>query len=122
MFAVYEYENFPEVKVILNGAPENESEFQLFLDQWLKLYEDKQNFSFIFDTKDISYANPTYCYKIANFISELKKRDVQYLQSTTIMNMNSFMNKLLELVFYIQSPIAPVTIIYEDGSTKVINP
>ena len=29
MFAVYEYENFPEVKVTFNGGPENENDFQL---------------------------------------------------------------------------------------------
>ena len=72
--------------------------------------------------KDISYANPKYCYRIANFIEEFKKRDIQYLQSTTIINMNSFINKLLELVFYIQRPIATVSIIYEDGTVKVIDP
>jgi len=122
MFAIYEYSNFPEVKVTFNGGPKDDSDFQLFLDQWEKLYEDKNNFTFTFDMKNISYANPKYCYRIANFISELKKKEIQYLLSTTIINFNSLINKLIELVFYIQKPIARVSIVYEDGTIKIIDP
>ena len=72
--------------------------------------------------KDISYAHPTYCYMVAHFINELKQNKIHYLLSTTFIHMNSIMNKLVELVFLIQTPVAPVSIIYSDGSVKVINP
>jgi hypothetical protein len=122
MFANYDYSNFPEVNVLFNGEPNNNYDFQLFLDQWLQLYKDKREFTFIFNMKDISYANPIYCYKLANFISKLKQRDIQYLQSTTFINMNLLMNKLLEFIFFIQTPVSRVIIKYNDGYTKEIYP
>ena len=58
MFAIYDYSNFPEVKVMFHGSPKDEDDFQLFTDQWLKLYEDKKEFSFLFDVENMVIVNP----------------------------------------------------------------
>jgi hypothetical protein len=122
MFATYDYTNFPEVKVIFNGSIQDESDYILFTEQWLKLYEDKNNFNFLFDMKDIGMVNLTYCYKIASFISDIKSREIQYLTESTIINVNDFSYGLLQLVFMIQSPISKVTIIKKDDVKSVIYP
>jgi len=122
MFATYDYSNFPQVKVTFNGTITNESEYFLFTEQWLKLYEDKKDFNFLFDMKDIGMVNLTYCYKIASFISDIKSREIQYLTESTIINVNDFSYGLLQVVFMIQSPISKVTIIKNDDVKSVIYP
>lgn len=122
MFANYNYENFPEVRVIFNGSINHEMDFTLFIEQWKKLYEDKLEFNFLFDMKNIGLVNPIYSYKMASFISELKKQPVQYLTRSKIINVNSIMKYLLSIVFNIQKPVAPVEVICNDGSVTIFNP
>ena len=45
------------------------------------------------------------------FIYRLKKEPIQYLQKSIIIVNNSFIQSLLDLIFFIQSPVAPVYII-----------
>ena len=70
--------------------------------------------------EDIGLVNPLYSYKMATFISELKKEPIQYLTHSKIINVNSFMKYLLYIVFNIQSPVAPVEILCKDGSVITI--
>ena len=73
MFARYDYSEFPEVRVFFTGSINTEEDFTLFTEQWIKLYDDKKDFFFIFDMENIGFIHPTYCYKMAQFISELNK-------------------------------------------------
>ena len=68
----------------------------------------------------MGYVNPKYCYKMAEFISELKGGDIQYLTSTRIINVNRYLYYLLKLIFALQGPVAPVTIVY--NGENVIEP
>jgi len=122
MFATYDYSNFPEVKVMFHGSPKDDSDFQLFLDQWLKLYEDGKDFTFLFDVEHMVIGNPYYCYKVASFIGEMKTREYQYLKSSKIINMNTLAYGLLKLVFMIQSPISEVTIHHTGGTISFVPP
>ena len=122
MFCRYDYSNFPEVRVIFNGIILNENDFALFTEQWKQLYEDKKEFTFIFDMKDIGLINPYWSYRVASFISELKKQPIQYLTKSTIINVNTFTGYLLQIVFSFQSPVAPVTILLNKGDKIYITP
>ena len=57
----------------------------------------------------------TFSIMIVNLhrIHKLKKEPVQYLQRSNIIVKNSFIHRLLDLIFFIQSPVAPVEIIYD---------
>jgi hypothetical protein len=48
---------------------------------------------------------------MAAFIHNLKKEPIQYLKRSTIIVKNSFIHRLLDLIFFMQSPVAPVEII-----------
>jgi len=120
MFANYDYTEFPQVKVTFDGVINNENDFTLFIDQWRKLYEDQHDFTFLFDMSGMGYVNPKYCYKMSQFISELKDKDKQYLTSTRIINVNRYLYYLLRLIFAIQKPVAPVTIVY--NGENIIEP
>ena len=122
MFCVYDYNKFPIVKVTFDGIIYNESDFALFTDQWKALYRDKRKFKFIFDMEGMGLINPYWSYRVASFISELKKEPIQYLEQSTIINVKSYVSYLLKIVFTVQSPVAPVIIQLTDGSSFTINP
>ena len=122
MFANYDYNKFPIVKVTFNGTIINEQDFILFTEQWLQLYEDKKEFTFIFDVKDIGLINPYWSYKVATFISQLKEQPKQYLRSSKIIHANSFTMYLLWLVFTIQVPVSIVTLVSNDNIETIIYP
>ena len=94
-FALYNYEQFPEVRVTFHGTIKKENDFTWFTQQWIDLYVDQREFNFLFDMKDIGLVNPLYSYKMASFISELKKHPVQYLTHSKKLDLHS--NNDLEL-------------------------
>ena len=122
MFCSYDYSNFPEVKVTFDGTIQGEYDFTLFTEQWKKLYEDEKEFTFIFDVKDMGLNHPYWAYRVASFISEMKEYPTQYLQSSKIINVSTFVKYLLQIVFSVQPPISPVTIIHTDETKTYINP
>ena len=111
MFAEYNYDKFPYVRVNFNKTIENNEDFDKFLAGWIELYNQKQNFIFIFDTTNVGFVNPIYCFKMAMFIHNLKQREIQYLQKSYIIVASDVVEKLLELIFFLQKPVAPVHII-----------
>ena len=109
MWANYTY-NFPIVKVDFNKTINNNAEFNDFLVNWTLLYQNKTDFSFIFNTVEVGLVNPKYCFKMTKFIRKLKKFPHQYLQKSIIIVSNSYIKYLLNLIFRIQKPVAPVYI------------
>ena len=97
-------------------------DFLLFINQWKELYKDEQEFTFLFDMKDMSFVNPIYCYKMSSFITELKKEPKQYLTRSKIINVNRIIKYLLSIIFYIQSPVAPVDIECINGTNYLVIP
>jgi hypothetical protein len=113
MFAVFDHDEFPIVRVTLNNL-ENRQDFENFLNEWLRLYDNEEYFSFEFYTKNVGLINPKYSILMSLFIRELKKRDIQYLTSSRIYVYNKFTKYLLDLIFFIQKPVANVYIHYND--------
>ena len=111
MFAEYNYDDFPYVRVNFNKTIENSEDFDKFLAGWIELYHQKKKFIFIFDTTNVGFVNPTYCVKMAMFIHNLKRREIQYLQQSFIIVASNVVEKLLELIFFLQKPVSPVYII-----------
>lgn len=111
MFSIYDYDLFPFVIVIFNGTIKHQFEFDLFINTWEKLYLDKKEFRFIFDTSNLSFVNPLYCFQMSSFIRKLKSFPYQYLKESFIIINNKFTEKLLNIIFFIQSPVAPVYLI-----------
>lgn len=119
MFAVFDHDEFPIVRVTLNNL-ENRQDFENFLNEWLKLYDDEEYFSFEFDTRNVGFINPKYSVLMSLFIRELKKRDIQYLTSSRIYVYNKFTKYLLDLIFFIQKPVATVYIHYNDEIITIL--
>jgi len=110
MWANYDYKNFPIVLVNFTNKIETKEEFNTFLKKWILLYKDKKDFTFIFDTLDVGIPKISYCYKMTKFIHTLKQFKHQYLQKSLIIVSNTYIKYLLNLIFRIQKPVAPVYI------------
>ena len=121
MFVKFNYDNFPNIYVTF-GKLNSTKEFNILIDEWLRLYEQKKPFTFIFDSSNLEVYNIKYSFKMAAFIHRLKKEPEQYLQRSIILVTNSFIQNLLDLIFFIQSPVAPVYIVRQkEDIQKILN-
>ena len=118
MFAKFEFKLFPIVIVKFSESIENDKDFDNFINSWKNLYFLKQKFTFIFDTTDVGFPHIKYCFRMSKFIRELRDESTQYLQKSLIIVRNKNVMRLLNLIFYIQPPVAPV-LITEDNFEKV---
>ncbi|MBE29545.1 hypothetical protein CL646_05720 [bacterium] len=113
MFAQYDYSLYESesiVKVTLSSYIENDMDFDIFLLKWLELYNNKKTFIFIFDTSDVGYIPLKYSLRMSIFIKNLKKQDFQYLQKSIILVNSNIVKYMLDFIFMIQPPVAPVYI------------
>jgi hypothetical protein len=108
MFANYNYDNFPIVFVSFSESINSEEEFNQFLNEWLILYHNRRDFSFIFDTRNMKNISPKYAIKMTLFIKSLRKEPYHYLQKSLILVNDKHIKRLLDFVFTLQSPVAPV--------------
>ena len=123
MFAEFDYSDYDSksiVKVKLNKTIENDPDFYDFTVRWLNLYELKKDFTFIFNADSVGYVPIKYSFKMALFIKSLKTRNRQYLKKSIIIIKNKFARALLDLIFLIQSPVAPVYIIQDHELVETI--
>ena len=111
MFAHYNYDNYEKkniVKVVFDTNIIDDNDFDNFLNEWLQLYNLKKDFIFIFDTTNVGYVPIKYSFKMSAFIKNLKRMEYQYLKKSIILVKSNFVKNMLDLIFYIQPPVAPV--------------
>ena len=124
MFAVFNETNFPIVNCMFSRTVENDSDFSAFLQKWNDLYDNQNDFTFIFDTTNVEDVPLRYSFKMAMFIKELKKRPYHYLQKSIIIVNSQKVKYLLDFIFLMQSPVAPVYILYTekfDNTQQIYN-
>jgi hypothetical protein len=110
MFFEMDKSYFPIIKIKINNSPITDVDFNIFLDAWRELYNEKKHFTFIFDTHEINNPSLKYAIQMASFIRELRKNEIQYLQKSIILINNNNIKWLLEFIFLIQPPVATVYI------------
>ena len=108
MFAEYNYDNFPVIFVTFSESINSEEEFDQFLTEWLNLYRNRSDFSYIFDTCNMKNIPIKYAIKMTLFIKNLRKQPYHYLQKSLILVNDKHIKRLLDFVFTLQSPVAPV--------------
>ena len=119
MFADFDYSQFPNVKVKLNNVIDD-NDFDKFLKDWLKLYIKKEKYTFIFDTANVSYVPLKYSIRMVEFIKELKKHKIQYLEKSIILINNSFVKQMLNIILQLQSPVAPIYLVSNEDEIDLI--
>ena len=113
--------NFPKIEIEFNHITKDE-DYELFEEGWLNLYKEQKNFYFIIDVTNISSANMKYIFKFVSFIKFIKENiKIQYLKYSIIIVNNSFIKYLLNVIFTLTSPVAPVYIINKSDYYKKLD-
>ena len=120
MFYNLNSEYYPLIIFKFNNIKINNISFEKFMKDWINLYKKNKNFILIFDTTFMSIPNIKYCFKMAAFIKKIRKFNPQYLNRSIIIVKNKKISNLLELIFFLQSPVAPVYIT-NDNLHTVLN-
>lgn len=110
MFAEFDESMFPTIKVILHEGPNNDTDYDSFIHKWLELYDNQKDFTFLFDTTNMKNPSFKYALKMPFFIKTLKKREYQYLQKSIILINDNKIMFMLDFIFAVQKPVAPVFI------------
>ena len=113
MAIVINEENSPMIEVKFTSEKFTDENYNEFLSKWTELYENGVDFCFMFDTCDIrEIPHIKYSLGLCIFIKNLKKRyEHQYLKYSTIKINDNKIKYLLDFIFTIQKPVAPVKII-----------
>lgn len=113
MFCNYDFSHFPLVIIKFIGNIENDNEFYEFINIWENLYNNKQNFMFIFDTTKMCLINIKYSILMAKFIKQFKKKEHHYLKKSIIIINSKIIKPIIELIFWIEKPVSPIYITNE---------
>jgi hypothetical protein len=110
MWATFDYAKYETrsiVKVMFSDEV-NDASFDAFLKEWITLYNAKRDFSFVFDTTRVGYVPLKYSIRMSSFIGKLKKCPYQYLQKSVFIVSSNFVQYMLDFIFLIQPPVAPI--------------
>ena len=121
MFANFNLSLFPIVIIEFDSSEINDENFQLFLDNWEKLYLMEKDFTLVFDTANMSIPKLKYCFKMSMFIKKIRKFNPQYLKKSIINVKNNTITNMLEFIFYLQPPVAPVYITQNEINNIIEN-
>lgn len=121
MWAQYDYSKKPIVKVIFDKNINDEEDFKEFLKEWVALYDNKQDFFFILDTRNVGLIKMNYVNKMVKFIKKMKQFEYQYLQSSVIIVNNTLIRYLLNIIFNITKPLATVHIVSDKNILDKFN-
>lgn len=106
--AVFEFE-YPYVYINFNYSHIiDDTNLELFFETWLSVYNEKKPYIIVFDGTSVQYAKPKFIFRFAKFMKKLRTQNIQYLQYSIIIINNSLMRGLMNMVFRIQPPVAPV--------------
>ena len=121
MFAKFNYTMWPTVSINLEGPIGGEDDFNLFLFQWENLYERKESFKLIFDVRKFGMPSPYYALKMTVFIEKLRRKYPQYLEKSIIILNSGYIKYLINFMFLIQPPVAPVYTYYVSSIDAVFD-
>ena len=121
MFAFFDDSQFPKIYITFNSNI-NDNSWKQFTNKWLTYDKKKIPYTFIFNTNGLGISLIKYTQKIAGFIKGLIKRKQKnnnvFLFQSIIVCKNTYQRRLLEMVFYIQSPVSPVYIIDDENAVE----
>ena len=106
MWAKYDYSKLPVVIVKFESDIKSEEDINKFLDEWMLLYDNKKNFTFVLDTTNMGIIKLKYCNKIRKFVKSMKELNNQYLEKSLVIVSNKAVNHLINFIFKFQKPIS----------------
>lgn len=96
------------IRINIISAPKSEAEYDLFLLEMSKLYDDRKPFTMLIDTRSLKTNLPvSFIQKMANWIKTHKEQSILYLKKTSIVVNGVFIEYFLKAVFLIMPPSTP---------------
>lgn len=125
-FAIFNYDNLPKITVNLGRTIKNDNDYNKFINQWINAYKIKTKYYLHFDTRKTGYVNISYAYKFTNFINYIKKNanklfGNQWLQYSIMLVNSNIIMYLLNIIFNISRPIAPIYIVNSIDTINIID-
>ena len=100
--------NTGRVRINILMAPKSEYDYDLFLVELSKLYDDEKPFTMLIDTRNLKENLPvSFIQKMAKWIKTHKEQSIKYLQKTSIVVNGMFIEYFLKAVFVIMPPSTP---------------
>lgn len=118
MFAKYNLSKWPLVYIDMVGDIKTYVDYKQFTSAWMKLYDKLEPFTMLFDATNFGDVSVFYAIKMAMFIKKIKRKRPQYLQKSIIMLESKWLKHLVGLMFFIETPAAPVYVYYTDEHGK----
>lgn len=118
MFATYDLEKWPLVYIDMVGDIKTYVDYKQFTSTWISLYDKLEPFTMLFDATKFGDVSVFYAIKMAMFIKKIKRKRPQYLQKSIIMLESKWLKHLVGLMFFIETPAAPVYVYYTDEHGK----
>jgi hypothetical protein len=118
MFATYDLEKWPLVYVNMVGDIKTYVDYKQFTSTWMSLYDKLEPFTMLFDATKFGDVSVFYAIKMAMFIKKIKRKRPQYLQKSIIILESKWLKHLVGLMFFIETPAAPVYVYYTDEHGK----
>ena len=109
-FAVYDYTSLPIIHIYMNNTIESDADFNNFISEWHLIYARRQPFKYVFHAEKVGFVPIKYALRMAAFIKSLRQTSEQYLQKSVIVIDHNYAKYLLNLIFYLQPPVADVYI------------
>ena len=121
LFANFDQTNLPMINV-KTFKTINKSSYNKFIEDWENIYKKKKYYYLIIDTSSTGLINIKYALKVSSFIKNLRNNadklyGHQWLQFSIFVVTNKFVMNLLNFIFRITRPIAPIYIV-NDFNTK----
>jgi len=120
MFATFDKLLFPRINVTFNGEIKHD-DYESFENQWMECYDhdiSKGKFTFVMNTLNFQgyIHNLRHSYLLSKFIGNIKEKritDKKYdrLERSIIIVNNTIVRYLLQTVFLVQKPLAPIYIV-----------
>jgi len=118
MFAKYNLNKWPLVYIDMVGDIKTYVDYKQFTSTWMGLYDKLEPFTMLFDATNFGDVSVFYAIKMAMFIKKIKRKRPQYLQKSIIMLESKWLKHLVGLMFFIETPAAPVYVYYTDEHGK----
>jgi len=118
MFAKYNLNKWPLVYIDMVGDIKTYVDYKQFTSTWMGLYDKLEPFTMLFDATKFGDVSVFYAIKMAMFIKKIKRKRPQYLQKSIIMLESKWLKHLVGLMFFIETPAAPVYVYYTDEHGK----
>lgn len=120
MFATFNLDNFPFVNVNFAKNVVDKYDFDNFLKGWFALEMQQKQYTLIFDTTTVGKINPKYAFRLVSYIKQLKKLKQIYLTQSIIIVNYRWIRYLLDLVFAFEKPVAPIYIVDNHETSKIL--